>query len=159
MKVFGICAVDDNFGFGYDNCLPWVCKSDLTFFSNTTQGHHGIMGRNTWESMPQSRIIKNRIVHVISKTPRVDEYVTYSCSLDEALVQISDTECYIIGGMNLLEEGLRRNLIEVMYVTKIKGIFQCDVYFPSLPSLLESYTPSIIEEHDDCIIYKYTKLP
>jgi dihydrofolate reductase len=38
---------------GKDNALPWHLPADLRHFKALTTGHTVIMGRKTWESLPE----------------------------------------------------------------------------------------------------------
>ena len=51
-----IVAYCRNRGIGFKNKLPWKLSSDMNRFKNLTIGDGNnavIMGRNTWESLPQ----------------------------------------------------------------------------------------------------------
>nr|MCU0409990.1 dihydrofolate reductase [Bacteroidales bacterium] len=47
-----IVAVDRNNGIGYGNRLLVHLPGDLRRFKNITMGHCLIMGKKTWESLP-----------------------------------------------------------------------------------------------------------
>ena len=48
-----IAAVAKNGVIGKDNRLPWHLPADLRHFKALTTGHAVIMGRKTWESLPE----------------------------------------------------------------------------------------------------------
>ena len=52
MKVSLIVAVSENGVIGKDNDLIWHLPNDINFFKQTTMGHHVIMGRKNFESIP-----------------------------------------------------------------------------------------------------------
>ena len=52
MKVSLIVAVAENNVIGKDNNLVWHLPKDMKFFKETTKGHHVIMGRRNFESIP-----------------------------------------------------------------------------------------------------------
>ena len=64
-----IVAVDKKWGFAKDGSIPWDYKSDMKFFSNTTEFTDNkktqnivLMGRKTWDSLPDKhKPLKNRI--------------------------------------------------------------------------------------------------
>lgn len=69
-----IAAVDKNLGIGIQNRLPWRLKADLKYFSDITsiaapeKINAVIMGRKTWESLPEkSRPLKGRLNVVLSR--------------------------------------------------------------------------------------------
>ena len=54
-----IVAHDLNQGIGLNNELPWSCPKDMAYFKSLTIGEDGqnnavIMGRKTWESIPEN---------------------------------------------------------------------------------------------------------
>jgi len=71
-----IAAVSKNGGIGYKGDLPWRLKKEMEYFNRMTsqvnrEGAQNavIMGRNTWQSIPDKfRPLKERINVVISKT-------------------------------------------------------------------------------------------
>ena len=48
-----IAAIARNGVIGIDNRLPWRLPADLQHFKSLTLGHTVIMGRKTWESLPE----------------------------------------------------------------------------------------------------------
>ena len=53
MRVSLIAAVASNGVIGKDNDLIWTLRDDMAFFKTTTKGHHVIMGRKNWDSIPE----------------------------------------------------------------------------------------------------------
>ena len=52
MNVSLIVAISKNRVIGKDNDLIWHLPKDMKFFKDTTLGHHVIMGRKNFESIP-----------------------------------------------------------------------------------------------------------
>ena len=68
MKVSLIVAASENGVIGKDNDLIWHLPKDMHFFKDTTMGHHVIMGRKNFESIPQKfRPLPNRTNVVITR--------------------------------------------------------------------------------------------
>ncbi len=72
-----IVCVDNNYGIGKNNNIPWTFTKDLKYFKNTTsiQKDDGskpnvvIMGNNTYNSIPNNfKPLKNRINIILSKS-------------------------------------------------------------------------------------------
>ena len=137
MKVSLIVAVAENGVVGKDNDLIWYLPKDMKFFKDTTLGHHVIMGRKNFESIPHKYSpLPNRINVVIT---RKDDYIAEDCVVVnsiEAAIQIAkkngDTEPFIIGGGQIYKIALEGNLIDKIYLTKIHHSFEGDTFFPEL---------------------------
>ena len=68
MIVSLIVAVSENGVIGRDNDLIWHLPNDMNFFKETTQGHHVIMGRKNFESIPHKfRPLPNRVNIIITR--------------------------------------------------------------------------------------------
>ena len=48
-----IAAVSENNVIGRNNDLIWHLPEDMKFFKDTTAGHHVIMGRKNYDSIPE----------------------------------------------------------------------------------------------------------
>ena len=137
MRVSLIVAVSENGVIGKDNDLIWHLPKDMKFFKETTQGHHVIMGRKNFESIPHKFIpLPNRINIIIT---RQSDYVAEDCvvvnSIEESLKiaqKNGDAEPFIIGGGQIYKLALENNLIDRVYLTKIHQSFEGDTFFPNL---------------------------
>ncbi len=139
MKVSLIVAVSENGVIGKDNDLIWHLPNDMRFFKETTIGHHVIMGRKNFESIPHKyRPLPNRTNVVIT---RQSDYKAEGCmvvnSVEAALEvakQNGDSEPFIIGGGQIYKLTLEANMIDKVYLTKIHHSFEGDTFFPELNS-------------------------
>jgi len=145
MKVSLIVAVAENGVIGKDNNLIWHLPKDMQFFKETTTGHHVIMGRKNFESIPHKyRPLPNRTNIVIT---RQSDYKAEGCvvvnSVEEALKVAKnngDTEPFIIGGGQIYKLALGANLVDKIYLTKVHHSFEGDTFFPKLNSDWEEVT-------------------
>jgi dihydrofolate reductase len=139
MKVSLIVAVSENGVIGKDNDLIWHLPRDIKFFKDTTLGHHVIMGRKNFESIPHKYSpLPNRTNVVIT---RQADYKAKGCvtvnSLENALevaIQNGDKEPFIIGGGQIYKIALEANLVDKIYLTKVHHSFKGDTFFPELGS-------------------------
>ena len=53
MIISIVVAVGENGVIGRDGSLPWHIPGDLKLFKQITMGKPIIMGRKTWESLPE----------------------------------------------------------------------------------------------------------
>ena len=125
-----IAAIAENNALGKDNKLIWHLSDDLKHFKNLTKGHHVIMGRKTFESMPKA--LPNRTNVVIS---RQKEYTAENAhvvhSLEAALALAHEDERpFIIGGGEIYRQGMAfANCIEL---TRVHDDFEADTFFPEI---------------------------
>ena len=137
MKVSLIVAVAENGVIGKDNDLIWNLPKDMRFIKETTWGHHVIMGRKNFESIPERyRPLTNRTNIVIT---RQNNYKAEGCvvvnSLEAALEVTqynSDNEPFIIGGGQIYKLALEGNLVDKIYFTEVHNSFEGDTFFPEL---------------------------
>ena len=133
--ISAIVAVDNNWGIGYNGDLLEHIPEDLKYFKALTTGHVLVMGRKTWDSLPQ-KPLKDRLNIVISRQPRGPlGDMAFSIPMDEAKVRValsgSDEEWFIVGGGSIYKEFL--SVCDRVYVTKIyKDHDNVDTYFPNL---------------------------
>ena len=137
MKVSLIVAVSENGVIGKNNDLIWYLPKDMKFFKDTTLGHHVIMGRKNFDSIPHKYSpLPNRTNVVIT---RQADYIAEGCVVVnsvEAALEIArkdgDTEPFIIGGGQIYKLALEANLVDKIYLTKIHHTYEGDTFFPEL---------------------------
>jgi dihydrofolate reductase len=137
MKVSLIVAVANNGVIGKDNDLIWHLPKDMGFFKETTLGHHVIMGRKNFESIPERfRPLPNRTNVIITRN---SDYKAEGCvvvnSVEQALEvakQNGDIQPFIIGGGQIYKLALENNLVDKIYLTKVHHTFDGDTFFPEL---------------------------
>ena len=131
MIVSLIAAVAGNGAIGKDNALPWHLPEDMRHFRETTRGKPVIMGRKTWESLPDAfRPLPGRHNIVVSRNPAYQAPgATLATSLDEALLEAAAAEeVFVIGGAQLYQQALA--LASRLYLTEIDASVDGDAFFP-----------------------------
>ncbi|MCB9809154.1 dihydrofolate reductase [Candidatus Nomurabacteria bacterium] len=119
-------------GLGKDQELLYHIPADMKRFRDLTTGHIVIMGRTTWESIPEKlRPLPNR--HNIVLTSNADYEATGAkvmTSLEEAINQFEDDNysIFLIGGARIYEEGM--NYADTLYLTEFYGDKESDTFFP-----------------------------
>ena len=124
-----VVAHSANRVIGRDGGLPWHLPGDLRRFRELTTGHAVVMGRRTYESLPDAfRPLPNRRNVVLTSDPayRADgaEVVT---DLDAALAG----PCFVIGGGEIYAQALPH--AARVYATEIEAELDGDTFFPALP--------------------------
>ena len=139
MKVSLIVAVSQNGMIGKDNDLIWHLPKDMKFFKDTTMGHHVIMGRKNFESIPHKfRPLPNRTNIIITRQSdyKAEDSIVVN-SVEEALKVAKsngENEAFIIGGGQIYKLALEANLIDRIYLTRIHHSFDGDTFLPELSS-------------------------
>lgn len=129
-----IAAVAKNGVIGSNNALPWHLPEDLKHFKALTAGHAVIMGRKTWESLPERfRPLPGRLNIVVTRTPDfVATGATVVHSLEEAeKVSTGGTAAvssFVIGGAELYAHALSR--ATRLEITEIDAEIEGDARFP-----------------------------
>lgn len=112
--------------------IPWHVPEDLAHFKEVTVGAPVVMGRLTWESLPERfRPLPGRENIVVSRSA---DYVAAGArvvtSLDEALGD-QRLQVWIMGGGQLYREGMP--LAEELYVTRIDvKVPEADTFAPEI---------------------------
>jgi len=116
---------------GRDGALPWHLPADMKRFRELTTGHTVVMGRRTFQSLPDAyRPLPNRRNLVLSRDPAyrapgAEVYPDLHSALDACA-----GECYVIGGGDTYREALPS--AGRVYATEIEETVEGDTFFPAL---------------------------
>jgi dihydrofolate reductase len=133
MPLHLIYARSRNNVIGKNGDLPWHLPEDLAHFKRTTLGQAVVMGRVTWESIPEKfRPLPGRKNVVVSRQagyPALGASVV--SSLQDALAIFPANEVvWLIGGAQLYAQALP--LASQVVVTEIDADFEGDAFAPLL---------------------------
>ena len=126
------CISQTNRAIGYQNRLLYHIKSDLTRFRELTMGHTIIMGRKTYESLPNGALPHRRNI-VVSRSMKEMEGCEVYPNLDEALkaAEGKTEETFIIGGESIYRQSLPA--AHKLYLTVVDDApQQADAFFPEI---------------------------
>lgn len=162
-----IVAVDRSNGIGKEGSLPWSLPGDLAYFRELTSKTRDasrrnavIMGRKTWESIPEKfKPLKSRLNIVLSRsfadeanhkndsgtanlaatakkfelTPGVLSASSLSHAMDIVTSMSSELETvFVIGGGQVYAEALSHPACSAVHLTRIDADYGCDTFFPAL---------------------------
>lgn len=137
------CISQTNRAIGYQNRLLYHIKSDLTRFRELTTGHTIIMGRKTYESLPNGALPHRRNIVVSRSLKEMEGCEVYS-NLEAALKAAEGEfeETFIIGGESIYRQSLpaaRKLYLTVVDDTEINNNAaandapqQADAFFPEI---------------------------
>lgn len=130
MEINLIVAVDEKNGIGKDGKLPWHIPEDLRRVKSLTFLCPVITGRKTFKSLG-NKLLENRYYAVVSSS----EFTGFK-SVTNAVRGIEQFIGYkvawIIGGAGIYKEALDNNLVDKLYITRVKGDYDCDVFLPEI---------------------------
>lgn len=150
MTVYSIAAIAENRAIGKDNDLIWNLPDDMKFFKDSTLNKVVIMGRKNYESIPYKyRPLPNRINIVLTRKESYDSNgaLVYN-SIEDALnfCKVKGYESvFIIGGGEIYKLALEKNLVDVMYITRVHESFEADSFYPEFDE--SNWTKEVMENH------------
>jgi dihydrofolate reductase len=127
-----IVAQGSNRVIGSEGRLPWHLPTDMRRFRELTTGHPVVMGRKTFESIPDRfRPLPGRRNMVVSSNPHYSPGgdVEVFASLEAAL-EACDRHCFVIGGGQIYD--LATPLADRIYLTDVEADPAGDAFFPPL---------------------------
>jgi len=133
MELKLIYARSRNGVIGRDGQLPWHLPADLAHFKQTTLGQAVVMGRKTWDSLPERfRPLPGRTNIVITR--QTDWHAAGALvahSLDQAMSLCpAPGPLWVIGGAEIYAQALP--LASTVVVTEIDVEVQGDAHAPKL---------------------------
>jgi len=133
MELKLIYARSRNGVIGHEGRLPWHLPADLAHFKQTTLGQAVVMGRKTWDSLPERfRPLPGRTNIVITRQAHWQaQGALVAHSLSEAMALCpSPGPLWVIGGAEIYAQALP--LASTVVVTEIDIDVQGDAHAPEL---------------------------
>jgi dihydrofolate reductase len=128
-----VVALSSNRVIGCDGALPWRLPTDLRRFRELTTGHAVVMGRRTYESLPDRfRPLPDRRNIVLSSRPAYAAPGAEVFADLESALGACDHDCFVIGGGVTYTQALAR--AQRVYATQVDGEVAGDAVFPQLPT-------------------------
>ena len=130
-----IAAITDNNALGKDNKLLFRLKKDMAHFKNITTDNVVIMGRKTYESI--GKTLPNRVNIVLSRNMKSNEDFYTFDSIEKAIEWSKENypqkEIFIIGGASVYDKALKDDIVDKLYMTKIKQTVEdADAFIPEI---------------------------
>ena len=166
-----IVCVDSNYGIGKSNSIPWYFPEDLRHFKHITLKNVVIMGRKTWDSLPEKfKPLKNRINIIITRNPRklkhlidkkypfTSSQVFCSSNFGSALKEAKrypKRKKFVIGGASIYKLAIGRPYCTELFITELNHNYKCDVFFPEFKNNWNEYNS--ILQNETFSIKRYKK--
>ncbi len=150
-------AVSQNNCIGKDNCIPWNIPEDMKRMREVTKHKVLIMGRKTWESIPEKRRpLPERTNVVITRDPGyilpggAERYA----SVTEALAAHPNEEIIGFGGTAIFEEMIPiADILDITHVSQT--VEECTAFFPTIDPAIWKETWR--EDHDGFSFVQYER--
>ena len=138
-KIIAIAAMDEKRVIGNLEQLPWHIPEDMKRFASLTKGHAVIMGRKTFDSLPdkykplpgRKNIVISRNLNKIEAFPDVSVYnsiETLYADIESGKLELASDQVWIIGGEQIYRA--TKNIWDELYLTLVRGEHVGDAFFP-----------------------------
>lgn len=138
MQIALVAAIAENGALGVNGGLPWRLKGELGHFRQITLNHAVIMGRKTYQSLPDGAL-PERYNIVLSRSPHRYLDATPATSFDQAL-ELAEAwnrqqlqprgVVMVIGGGEIFRLALPEAAL--FYRTIVRDRPEADVFFPDV---------------------------
>lgn len=152
MNLNIILAVDDKYGYSLNDKIPWNYREDLKHFRQKTLNTILIMGKKTWDSIPnKDKFVERRLCFVLSRSfpdsaLGYDDWHdfgnyyflnSYELALDICKGKFEYDDIFVIGGKELYMKALQDVNLQNLFVTRVKGDYKCDKTIPELHDIIQ----------------------
>lgn len=131
MRIALVVAMSLDNAIGKNNQLLWHLSSDLKRFKALTTGHTIIMGRKTYDSLPNGALPNRRNI-VVSRSLNQVTGVELAHSLAEAFdLAKAETQVFVIGGGDIYRQSLAS--ATDLHLTVVDAKYpDADTFFPEI---------------------------
>jgi len=158
-----IVAMDEGGGIGKDNRIPWHIKKDLIRLRDLTKDHLVILGHTSYESMAgyydksdRPMPAKEYVVLTSNDKFASSRNNTFTAtSIKEVLDRINksrEKEVFVLGGASVFKQMLP--CVNRLYLTIVKGKFDCDTFFPDYSEFKKEITSSKDSDEGFSFVHK-----
>ena len=151
-----VAAVARNGCIGKDGRVPWHLPEDMRRYRAVTMGKVVVMGRKTWESIPEKfRPLAGRTNVVVTRQGDypLPDGVERRPSLAAALAAHASRDVVINGGGDLYAQAMPR--ADVLDVTLVDRDVDGDTFFPAIDPAV--WTPTWREDHEGFAFVTYRR--
>ena len=133
-----IAAIAKNRALGFEGNLIYSIRDDMKRFRKLTSGHTVIMGRKTFDSLPNGPLPNRRNI-VISRSLKELPGAEVFPSLEAVFKNLEETpqedkEVFVIGGGEIYKQALASGRVDKLYMTEVDNVPEkADTFFPEIP--------------------------
>lgn len=129
-----IVAIDRFGGIGRGGDMLFHIREDLKRFKKLTMGGALVMGRKTFESLPNGALPGRRNIVVTRNPEYTAPGIEVAGSLDDALAMAANgnTDTFVIGGGEIYAQAMSK--ADILDITSIDAVGEgADTFFPAIP--------------------------
>ena len=118
---------------GKNGILPWHLPEDMKIFKELTTNNTVIMGKNTWNSIPEKfRPLSNRTNIIVSSTLPNQKGAIVCKNVPEAINEAKKIgkDTFFIGGSQIYKEALEPS--DTLHISWVKENYEGDTVFPKI---------------------------
>jgi dihydrofolate reductase len=167
VKICAIAAMAKNRVIGKDNKLPWSIPEDMKMFSQLTKGQTVLMGRKTYESLPENyKPLPGRLNIVITRNPEAllnevnEKGIKVFASPEQCLENIKNENLkiqgeilWVVGGEQIYRSTLK--YCDEIYLTLVDQTSEGDTWFPEFET---NFTKVSEDKKDGFSFLKFKKI-
>ena len=151
-----IAAASTNNVIGFNNKLIWNIPNDLKRFKELTLGHSVIMGRKTFESLPNP-LPKRRNIIITKNKDYSRNGIEVTSNIEDAIdLCKGDSQPFIIGGGEIYSQTIE--IVDKIELTRVYKDYQGDAFFPDIPPDKFELANELVNYLDDDNGTKYSFL-
>ena len=157
--MIAVVAYNKNYAIAENGKIPWYVPEDFKHFKETTKGGTVIMGRVTYDTLPDRfRPLPDRYNIVITRNVKDDPNVTYTDDIKKSQ-EISQEhnpgeELYVIGGEQIYDMAFKEGLITKVIASEIEDNTVGDQFFRNLHE--EGWESKVLKEYEDFRVLEFT---
>ena len=161
-----VVAYNKNFAIAEDGEIPWYIPEDFKHFKETTDGGTVIMGRVTYDSLPDKfKPLPNRKNIVITRNPvafmqtisegsqvGATQYLETAKRLSEITGEVDKT--FVIGGSQIYDLAFECGYVTKVIASEVENDAKGDRFFPDLRS--QGWKSTIVKQFDQFKVVEFT---
>lgn len=152
-NIKAIAAVSLNNVIGKKGDLPWRLPGELKWFKKITMGHIIVMGRKTWESLPNA--LPGRENWVLTRSNVESKGIQTFTEFNQIEAQAGNRTVFVIGGGEIYSKFL--SYCDDLYLTEVQQtIIGGDAFFPSYENDFQCV--ETLEENKDFILRRWKRI-
>lgn len=126
-----LAAVDRQLGIAKQNVIPWSIPEDEQYFTDQTKslGGHVLTGGVTFR-VTYHGPLKDRQNYILTRDATPIPGAVVVNNLAAFLKEFKEPDLWVAGGAAVFKEVMDLGYAEMLYLTHIDAVFDCDRFFP-----------------------------